>query len=369
MEIHSLPPEGLTRFIDRIRKFEIDRYEDYLHTLLLRILSELGEFVPTEGSMILADEPTRKHEGKSVGDLVYVAASGKNASQLVGKKVSATSGIIGETYTLGKATVRKAERGEPIVLDKVNFPYPIDTLVTSPLRIENAIVGVLVLYNKKEPVGFTLRDLKLVEIFSGYISTSFQNATDARKSKELSKRDDLTGLFNDRFFHRQLEAEIIRADEKRYPLTLIFLDLDNFKAINDQYGHLVGSQTLKEVGFLLREAVDLDQATIARYGGDEYVTILPGLDLERAVDVADRIRLTIKGKMFMIDQGEQDGSFINFKDLISASIGVSSLHDHLPSGGTSKERKNLLIRLADQAMYRAKADGKNCVRVGEPPRV
>jgi diguanylate cyclase (GGDEF)-like protein len=369
MDLHSLPPDRLIHFIVRTRKFDVDRYEDYLHSLLLSVLSELNEFVPSEGVLVLLDDPIQKRDSKAERELTYVATSGKNTASLIGKKSLTTAGIAGEIYTLAKSTVRKADRTERLILDKAHFQQEANSLVGVPLRIENTVIGSLIVYNKKDPIGYTMRDLKLVEIFAAYVSTSLQNAIDARKSKELTKRDDLTGLYNDRYFHTQLEAEIKKADDRRHPLTLLFLDLDRFKTVNDQHGHLVGSQTLKEVGFVLTEAVDSESAILARYGGDEYCIILPGVDLIRATEVAERIRLMIAAKMFMIDQGEHDGSFINFKGLISASIGVASLHDHVPSGGTLKERKYFLLRLADAAMYRAKDTGKNCVCVADPASI
>ncbi|MFH1262197.1 MAG: sensor domain-containing diguanylate cyclase [Pseudomonadota bacterium] len=366
MDFHTLPPERLIHFIVRTRKFDVERYEDYLHSLLLNVLSDLNEFVPSEGILMLVDDPIRKREGKGERELTYVAVSGKNSASLLGKRMAATSGVAGEIYTLGKSMVRKADRTERLVIDKANLPQEAIGLVGVPLRVETTIVGALIAYNKKDPIGYTMRDLKLVEIFAGYLSTALQNAIDARKSKELTKRDDLTGLYNDRFFHVQLETEVRKADEQRHPLTLLFLDLDHFKNVNDAHGHLVGSQTLREIGFVLTEAIDLEGAFLARYGGDEYVVILPGIDLIRAVEIAERTRMMIAGKLFMIDQGEHDGSFINFKGLISASFGVASLHDHVPTGGTVKDRKNFLVRLADAAMYRAKEAGKNCVCVADP---
>lgn len=365
MEFHSLHSERLVELLDRVRKFEVDHYETYLRSLFLNVLSELSEFVPAEGIFVLLDDPAQKRTQKAERELTYVAVSGKDGEPLLGKRVPSTSGIIGETYTLGKSTVRKVSAKEKIIVDKVNFPKEVNSLICASLKIENTPIGTLLLYNKKDPVGFTIRDLKLVEIFAGYISTSVQNAIDARKSKELSKRDDLTGLYNDRHFHKQLELEIKKADETQLPLCLLFIDLDHFKSVNDTHGHLIGSQTLREVGFILVEAVDVPQATLARYGGDEYVVILPNIDLEKAVKIGDRFRNMIKNKLFMIYQGE-DGSFINFKGLISASIGVGSLHDHLPTGGSIKERKNLLMRLADTAMYKAKEEGKNCVCIANP---
>ncbi len=364
MDIHSLPPKDLVRFIQRIRKFEIDEHETYLHGLLVNILSEIVEFVPSEGSVILIDQPLEKHSSsKAQKELTYVAAFGPQTQSLIGRSVTSTSGIVGETYTLGKPAVRKADDQRSLTMDRNLYRHPLSTLISVPLRIENAVIGVLLLFNKKDPVGYTIRDLKLVEIFAGYLSTSIQNAIDAHKARELSKRDDLTGLFNDRFFHRQLETEVRKADEGKTPLCLAFMDLDNFKSINDQYGHLVGSQTLKEIGFVIREIVDVPDATLARYGGDEYVMIFPSISIEKAVEFANAIREEIKQKMFMIELGEKDGSFVNFKGLLSCSVGVASLHDHIPEGGSTKDRKNLLIRLADTAMYTSKDAGKNCVTV------
>ncbi|MFH1017370.1 MAG: sensor domain-containing diguanylate cyclase [Pseudomonadota bacterium] len=359
MEIHSLPPEHLLRFIERMRKFDFEQYEKYLHSVFQNTLSELGEFVPCDAAIVLLDDPMMKRSTATENELVYVAGFGGDSQFVLGKRIPATSGLVAEIYVLGKSILRKADPREKIILDRATYPHPMATVVGVPLKIENAVVGVLFLCNKKDPVGFTLRDLKLVEIFSGYISTSIQNAIDSRKSQELSKKDDLTGLYNDRHFHRQLEIEVRAADENKHPLCLLFMDLDSFKQINDRYGHLVGSQTLKEVGFILREAVNNPKATLARYGGDEYVIILPGASLEGALETAETIRKMIVAKLFMIDQGEQDGSFINFKGLISCSVGISSLSDHVFSKGSARERKVELIRLADQAMYRAKETGKN----------
>lgn len=367
LEVHSLAPDQLLPLMERVRKFDISRFEEYLRSFIVNTFSELSEFVPSGGGAIVIDDPVKKRADNAPQFLTYVASFGSDAANLPGKQLPSSTGVIGESYTLGKSFVRKAEKQSPIIIDRGNLPKPVNSVITVPMKIENSVIGVLCLYNKNDAVGFTIRDLKLVEIFAGYISTSLQNAVDARKSQELSKKDDLTGLFNDRYFHRQLETEISRADAQRYPLSLIFLDLDNFKSVNDKYGHLVGSQTLKEIGLLLRDAVDLENATMARYGGDEYVIILPGLDLQGAMDTAERIRMMIFSKLFMIDMGEHDGSFVNFKGVVTCSVGVASLHEHVPSGGTLRERKTWLLKLADAAMYRSKATGKNCVCAADRP--
>ncbi len=365
MDKFLLPSDHLMLFLDRLRKPDPAVDEAALADIFLNVLSELNEFIPSETVLVLIDDPTPPKESGTPRDLYYVAGMGEKVAQLQGKKMPGNQGVIGETYTLGKTSVLNAGKDEQAILDKVHLGNQGRSLVCVALQIEKTPIGVLALYNKKDPLGYSIRDVRLTEIFAGYISTSLQNAIDARKSRELSKRDDLTGLYNDRYFHAQLETEIQACDEKRHPLNLLFMDLDNFKSVNDQHGHLVGSRTLREIGFLLREIISHESATLARYGGDEYVVIIPGIPLDQAVEMAERVREAIATKFFMIEGGDGDGSFVSFKGLLSASIGLASLHDHVDPQGTLRERKNLLLRLADGAMYRSKDLGKNCVSVAQ----
>ncbi|MCB0309176.1 MAG: GGDEF domain-containing protein [Bdellovibrionales bacterium] len=366
LDFFALPPTKLVKFIERLRKFSIiDEYETYLQALLLNALTELCEFVSSQGVLVLLDDPVKKLKGKNENQLTYIAVMGKDVKHLLGESIASTQGLIGETYTLGKSMVRKSEKKQRISIDKVHTRLEVDHVISVPLKIEGSSIGVVVVYNKKDAVGFTIRDLKLAEIFAGYISTSLQNAIDAKKSMELSKRDDLTGLYNDRHFHAQLEKEVKEAIDQNHPLNLVFMDLDFFKKVNDQYGHLVGSQTLKEVGLILREVVTSEHATLARYGGDEYVMILPKISLDDAVTFSESVRQAIFSKLFMISTPESEGSFVSFKERISASIGVSSLHDHVASTLSIVQKKSLLIKLADAAMYKAKEQGKNCVCVAD----
>lgn len=106
-------------------------------------------------------------------------------------------------------------------------------------------------------------------MLAGYASNSLLNLADANHHREIARRDDLTGLHNDRFFHRQLRVELEARDETNADLSLLFLDLDGFKAIVDTHGHLVGSQVLAKVGRLIARVVPDPEATLARCGGDE----------------------------------------------------------------------------------------------------
>jgi diguanylate cyclase (GGDEF)-like protein len=174
------------------------------------------------------------------------------------------------------------------------------------------------------------------------VAMAFENVRLFQKTRELSISDEVTPLYNFRFFHQILDRELKLVDRYKSMLSLIFVDLDRFKPINDQYGHLRGSRTLREVGFLLRAAVrETDYP--ARYGGDEFVVILPQTDGDATRALADKLRRLIEDHVFLQEEG------INAR--IGCSLGVATY----PTEARSKES---LIRLADERMYADKETRK-----------
>jgi diguanylate cyclase (GGDEF)-like protein len=205
----------------------------------------------------------------------------------------------------------------------------------------------------------------LLKIFANYISTSIQNALETKRSKELTKLDDLTGLFNDRYLHYALEQSILNIGQEYQDLSLIFLDLDRFKEVNDKSGHLAGSRTLREVGQLLKKTVRKKNAVLGRYGGDEFAIILPNTNLKEAGEIAESIRSSIQKQVFLKTKSESGDPALNIKGVITSSIGVASFRDHCQAPGGIKELQNQILSLADAAMYKAKAAGRNCVKIAK----
>lgn len=235
----------------------------------------------------------------------------------------------------------------------------IDSLLAVPVIMGNSICGVLQLVNRLNRTHFSDEDRNLIEIFAGYISSSIQNTLDGIRAKELARRDDLTGLFNDRYFHFRLRDEIRNACLKDKDLALLFLDLDRFKDINDRYGHLEGSRVLHEVGALLEKEVPKN-AVCARYGGDEYVIILFDVDVIQAAQIAEQLLRAI-GTYTFLREGMY-GPSVNLRS-VTASIGISTLCEHVKAEHDFAKKANELIRHADRAMYRAKAEGRNRIVV------
>ncbi len=194
---------------------------------------------------------------------------------------------------------------------------------------------------------FTQGDLEILLTLVEPCAIAIENAILFQRTEQLTITDDLTKLFNSRYMNVYLGREIKRCKRHGIPLSVIFLDLDGFKGINDQYGHLAGSGTLAEVGAILAEAVR-ESDILARYGGDEFVVVLPETPPAGALVIAERLRRAIEAHAFLQAQG--------LTARISASFGISSYPDHAltPEG---------LIQKADQAMYRVKERDKNGIEV------
>jgi len=182
-------------------------------------------------------------------------------------------------------------------------------------------------------------------------AASVKRITDLRKrlakAEEDATRDALTGLANRRLFDSALQRAALRAGAEQVPLCLLFVDIDHFKKFNDTYGHPVGDHVLRLFAMVLKESIK-GRDTAARYGGEEFAIILPGASLNGAVSVAEQIRKVLEQRPIM---NRATGKRLG---VVTCSIGVAQYRPGEPVGD--------LIERADQAVYRAKGDGRNCVR-------
>src|SRR5262245_58059940 len=332
--ILTLAPEEIQRFLLRTRRNpDAEQWEIRLDAQLRDILARANDFVPSEAGCILLDDPRAKFAAAGPGRLTFIACFGEGATKILGSRITANRGIAGRIYQLGLPYITDDAAKDPFFATEIDSlsGYKTTTVLGVPVIVGESICGVLELLNRRSGGPYVPRDLELLQIFAGYISSSIQNALDAIRARELARRDDLTGLYNDRFFHRRLRDEIRRAEQDGTDLALSFLDLDAFKSVNDTHGHLAGSRTLREVGQLL--ALHAPPGAIAaRYGGDEFVIILPGADAERAFQVSESIRERIASNTFL-GSPDSHGTPLSLTS-VTASFGVSSYHEHLAMGGT-----------------------------------
>lgn len=359
--VSALAPEDLAYFLMRYRRGEtLERYEPRLDHFLREILSKANEFVPSQSGAILLDDPQAKMFSSAPNQLTMVTVYGQQSAALCGKRVACDRGLLGEVYQTGHSATREVDADDLEELDGV-AGLEIRSMLGIPVVLGNAVCGVLLLLNRIGQTSYSEEDRSLLKIFAGYISSSIQNMLDGIRARELARRDDLTGLFNDRYLHFRLREEIGRADAAGADLALVFIDLDRFKEINDHCGHLEGSRALREMGIMIENEMPAG-AVAARYGGDEFVVILPGADLARALAFAERLLQRRRSSPFLAGKLSGTGEVGR---IMTASIGVAALREHVAETGGNATRANALIRRADTAMYRAKAEGRNRVVVAQ----
>jgi diguanylate cyclase (GGDEF)-like protein len=230
----------------------------------------------------------------------------------------------------GMGVTRKKEKG--------------NHLLAIPLICGDRILGVLEGMRLEKP--FKRSDVELLDALSLPLASALANAVRIAEAERLSQTDDLTKLHNARYMRQFLLNEIRRARRYGSSVAALFLDLDDFKKVNDRHGHLVGSHVLMEVAAVILLSVR-DTDAVARYGGDEFVVVLPDTGTELAGAVAERIRGKISKYEFT------GGKRLQLS--LTASFGVATFPLHASS-------PQQLIACADTAMYEAKAANKNCVR-------
>lgn len=235
----------------------------------------------------------------------------------------------------GMGTTRKKERSEFVI--------------AVPLVCGERILGVLEAVRAKGP--FKKSEVALLDSLSQPIASALANAVRIQEAERLSQTDDLTKLHNARYLRQFLLNEIRRARRYGSNVAALFLDLDDFKRVNDAHGHLVGSHILMEMAAVILSSIR-DTDAVARYGGDEFVVVLPDTGLELAGTVAERIRSKIARHSFTGGR--------SLKLTLTASFGVAAFPQHASS-------PQQLIACADRAMYEAKAASKDCIRFSSEP--
>ena len=363
LPVLTLENRRLENFLERHKAYYPYSGEIEIDTFLREILQKANEFVPSEAGSILLDDPiTKNTDDRLENDLVFIATFGPESETRLSKRINARAGIAGRVYAAGVGYMT-----EDVVDDPYFYPtydsgdFRTTSVLCVPIRIETAVCGVLELVNRVGPGGFREKDRRLLEIFADYASISIQNLLDARRAYEVAKRDGLTGLYNERYLHQRLTQELSRISRDGGDLCVIFLDLDNLKSVNDRHGHLAGSQVLREVGYVLKRTVSDERATLTRYGGDEFVLILPGQSLAEGVETAEEVRVGIRSATFLSRPYGFNEPALYLQGMISASLGVSSIRSNATVGASIEQQKNELLRYADAALYQAKQGGKDRV--------
>ena len=313
--------------------------------LVMQKVSEL--FKPANWSLILQDEAT--------GELYFELAVGDGADKLKEVRFKPGEGIAGTAFATGEAKRVDDVASEPHFsrrFDEVS-DFRTRSILAVPLKVRGKALGVIELVNGPSAPRFTAEDQQAVAAVADFAAIAIDNARNFQRVQELTITDEHTGLYNARHLRAMLDQEVVRASRFNHPLSVVFLDLDHFKQVNDTQGHLVGSALLHEVGELLRGSIrQVDSAF--RYGGDEFALLLLETDAQGARAVAVRLRDAFRQRKFLKTRGTPVA--------LTASFGVASY----PRDG---EDGTALLQASDEAMYRVKAAGRDDVASASAPSV
>ena len=272
------------------------------------------------------------------GDYIEIVGQPEGATWGLGEVVPVVGSGPGSVVLNSKAILQQdLLRSHRFIADMRLLEEGIRSYVLLPIGARGRSIGVLG-FASRRVAAYDTRSLEAIQPLADAVALALENVRLFQKTRELSITDEVTPLFNFRHFHQILARELKLVDRYKSVLALIFIDLDRFKPINDQWGHLRGSRVLREVGFLVRSAVrETDYP--ARYGGDEFCVICPQTDEAAAVELAERVRELIEGHTFLQEEG------------INARLGLSYGIAVYPRDAQSKDT---LIRVADERMYASK---------------
>jgi len=314
-----------------------------LDSILQTIMDKMAEyFRPENWSLLMVDG--EKNE------LYFAIAVGTAAETLKNVRLKVGEGIAGWVAKHGERLIVPDVYTDPRFAKRIDEMTKWETrsIICVPLRSKLRVLGVIQLVNVHME-HFTDQEAFFLQALCDYAAIAIENARSVEKIQELTITDDCTGLYNARHLYKVLETEVYRSSRFGYEFTVLFIDLDHFKQVNDTHGHLVGSKLLAEIGYLVKAQLRLIDYAF-RYGGDEFVILLPQTGKDAALVVARRLRDNLRTSLFCKEEE------LNLN--VRASIGVATYpHDAKPPKD--------IIRQADEMMYLVKNSSRDNIGIAQ----
>lgn len=338
--------ENLQGYVGELRKSR-----DELRRGLDRLGATLRSTHDLEGMFAVILDTAAITLGAKAGAVYLLSPTGRDVRLEVARGFEAPDRAV---LKMGEGIAGRAAAGVSVLLPSDREPVspsrPVEpaapTAIAVPLIRGDRTMGVLALYGRSVPEPFAQEDVSTLGSFAAQASVAVENVLLHKEAQRLSITDGLTGVWNRRYLQLTLTKEIERAQRFGRPLSVLMMDIDHFKVVNDEHGHPVGDEVLVELTRRTMSTIRGQIDALARYGGEEFVVVLPETPGDGAKVVADKILAVIRHGPFV----EEDGKGVP----ITVSIGVASY----PEDGSTADD---LIRAADLAMYRAKEAGRDRV--------
>jgi diguanylate cyclase (GGDEF)-like protein len=298
-----------------------------------------ARLMPAEAFVI-----ARYNEEKRVCQAVYLVDRSGRVTQ---EMVSSDHGLSSKVIATGQSIYIPDTSASDLTTDAIHFgdPEPVRSVLAVPMRLRGKVVGMLSSQTYR-PDAYSTEDPFLLEMLASYAAIALDNANLFQSIQQLAITDPLTGIYNRRQLFELGQREYQRAKRFKRPLSVLMIDIDRFKSVNDRYSHATGDAVLRQLADLLKESVrEFD--IVGRYGGEEFVIILPETDSPAAFEIAERLRILINTAF---DSGELPK--------ITVSIGSASSQNDIPD-------LDHLVHIADSAMYVAKKSGGDRVEMAQ----
>jgi diguanylate cyclase (GGDEF)-like protein len=314
-----------------------------LDSVLQTIMQKMAEyFRPDTWSLLMVDEAT--------DELYFAIAVGPAADSLKALRLKMGEGIAGWVAKHGESLIVPDVYTEPRFAKRIDemTKWQTKSVICVPLRAKHRSLGVIQLINCPMET-FGDNEMFFLNALCDYAAIAIDNARAVERIQELTITDDCTGLYNARHLYKTLEAEVYRSARFGHEFSVIFIDLDHFKSVNDTHGHLVGSKLLAEVGYLIKSHLRLIDYAF-RYGGDEFVILLPQTSKEAALIVARRLLEVMRVSEFMATEG--------LKLNVRCSMGLATYPEDAKSA-------HEIIRQADEMMYSVKNTTRDNIAIAQ----
>jgi diguanylate cyclase (GGDEF)-like protein len=310
-----------------------------LDTILRTIIEHMERFIEADlWTLLMLDEQRQ--------ELYYAITAGGEDAALRNLRVKVGEGIAGWVAEHGETLLVPETQHDPRLKTALgDNSRAVRSVIALPLRGRKGTHGVIEIFNPRAEQ-LTDYTIAFLHILADHAAIAIENSHDVARIQQLTITDDCTGLYNVRHLYDVLGWELERSSKPGLPVSLAFLDLDHFKSVNDEHGHLVGSELLARAGERLRE-LSRKQDWCFRYGGDEFVILMPETSVEAALQQATALNQALMGTLFHMKNG--------LELRVSASVGVSTA----PFDGATV---HAVIAAADQRMYAVKASGRGAVR-------